>query len=75
MSKFLACSLRGKALQFTGYRVSTLFSQVLVVRKSFKCSVCGSQVRMMKTMLVISFCWFVYGLVFFFSNLNVLIFC
>lgn len=50
--------LRGKVLQFTGYRVSALCCQVLVVRKSLKCSICGSQVRMMQTMLVISFCCF-----------------
>lgn len=54
--KILACCLGGKVLQFTDYRVSTLCSQVLVVRKSFKFSICGSQVRMMQTMLVIYFC-------------------
>lgn len=46
----------GKVLWLTDYRVSTLCSQELVVRKSFKFSICGSQVRMMQTMLVILFC-------------------
>lgn len=48
MSEFLAWSLRGKVLSFTDYAVSTLCSQVLLVRKSKKVSVCGSQVRMMQ---------------------------
>lgn len=57
-------------LQFTDYRVSTLCSHVLAVRKSLKFSICGSQVRMMQTMLVISFCWFICVSL----ELNVLIF-
>lgn len=59
MSESLESALKGKSCSSLTIEW-THCSQVLVVRKSLKFSMCGSQVRMRQSVLVISFCWCLY---------------